>query len=242
MKGFSSKTQLNNEFKLTDLAKNLCLNKEEKTELKDIESIVLMHALNAETTGLKASENVELIYIFQLKLKSNQMPMKFIKALDKKTKAHTIFEVMTRDSECLSAEEARTPQLYKYKMWNCRECTENCGVTYTYIMANKKLTDTVSIGDYYQKVEIAERTFLNEFKLVNIEDIYNNMIAYVLELKLRNNENSLALVERKRSIKELELRVEKLERKKSTEVQLNRKIEINDEIRETKKKIEGEML
>lgn len=242
MKGLSGKTQVNSQFKLADLAKNLCLNKEEKTELKDIESIVLMHALNAETTGLKANENVELIYVFRLRLKSKQMPMKFIKALDKKTKAHTLFEVMTRDSECLTPEEAKSPQLYKDKMWNCKHCLENCGVTYTYIMANKKVKDTVSASEYYQKVEIAERTFLNEFKLVNIEDIYNNMFAFMLELKLRNNENSTALVTRKKSIKELELRVEKLERKKSTEVQLNKKVEINDEIRETKKKIEGEML
>ena len=93
MKGFSSKTQVNNQFKLADLAKNFSMNREEKDEFKQIESITLTHALNSETTGLKATDSVELIYIFRLKLKTKNLPLKFIKVLDKKTKAHTIYEI-----------------------------------------------------------------------------------------------------------------------------------------------------
>lgn len=93
MKGFSSKTQVNNQFKLADLAKNLSMNREEKEEFKQIENITLTHALNFETTGLKSTESVELIYIFRIKLKNKNIPLKFLKVLDKKTKAHTIYEI-----------------------------------------------------------------------------------------------------------------------------------------------------
>lgn len=209
MKGFNSKTQTNNQFKLADLAKNLSMNAPEKDEFKQVESITLTHALNSETTGLKPTESIELIYIFRIKLKNKNIPLKFLKVLDKKTKAHTIYEI-----EKISG--------------------------YTYIMANKRVADTIGIGEYIERATSEEWELPEYQKFNNLEDIYTTLLAFVLNLIKRPGETANDIAERKKRITELEKEVIKLERKKDNELQFNKKIELNEKIRALKTQIEGE--
>ena len=93
MKGFNSISQIDRNFKLTDLVKELQLKKEEREEVKNIERFLLAHALDTDNTGLHSTDNVELIYVFHVNLKSKETPSKFLKAVDKRTNAHTVFEI-----------------------------------------------------------------------------------------------------------------------------------------------------
>lgn len=206
MKGFSSKTQLNNQFNLSDLARNLSMNREEKEEFKQVESITLTHALNTETTGLKTTDNIELIYIFQITLKTKKIPLKFLRVLDKKTKAHTVFEIYVNDR-------------------------------YHYIMANKKISDSTTVGDYTIR-EINEEWSLPESEQFNtLEDIYITLLAFVLNLHKRLGESVNEIVERRKKITELEKNVVKLERAMRAEKQPNIKMELNDKIKKTTKEL-----
>lgn len=209
MKGFSSKTQLNNQFKLSDLARNLSMNREEKEEFKQVESITLAHALNTETTGLKTTDNIELIYIFQITLKTKNIPLKFLRALDKKTKTHTVFEIHDSDK-------------------------------YHYIMANKKISDSTTVGDYTIREINEEWSFPESEQFNTLEDIYITLLAFVLNLHKRLGESVNEIVERRKKITELEKNVVKLERKKNNENQFNKKVELNEKIRNLKAQIEGE--
>ncbi len=93
MKGFNSKTYIAKEIKLSAIAKELKLNKEEKDSLKCVQTLCLEQVFDAERLGLKQSKDIQSIYVYRLALTEDTMPMLFIKALDKGTKAHTIFEL-----------------------------------------------------------------------------------------------------------------------------------------------------
>lgn len=93
MIGGSSKTRIDNHLARENLQKPLGLNREERAALKQIESITLTHAFNSDTSGLKETELVKLIYVYNIKMETSIIPLKFINALDKKTKAQTMFEI-----------------------------------------------------------------------------------------------------------------------------------------------------
>lgn len=99
MIGFNSKSQVNKEFKLADLVKSLRLSKEQKQCLGSIKVVQLANVFDSQSLGLKQSEEVKLIYVYRIDV-VDSLPLDFIKALDKKTNAHTIFEIV--DSECIT--------------------------------------------------------------------------------------------------------------------------------------------
>ena len=205
MKGFSSKTEVNSVFKLSDLIKTLKLNKEEKDEAKNIQSIILTHIFNADTTGLKATDSVPLIYVFKVKLNTCEVPNKFITALDKKTNALTVIEV------------------------------EN-GDTFTYIMSNKRLGDNIVVGEYFST--LSEEWTKEDILFDTLQKLYIYFLSKVLGLTARQNETQAELVERKKNIQSIEATISKLERQKANEVQFNKRVKINDEIRELMKEEE----
>jgi len=205
MKGFSSKTEVNNVFKLADLVKTLKLGKEEKDEAKKIESLTLSHIFNRDTTGLKATDSVSLIYVFKVVLNTNELPKKFITTLDKKTNALTVFEVVYGD-------------------------------TFTYVMANKRLSDSIVVGEYYSCT--CEEWAAEERLFDTLQELYVSFLSKVLELSARQNETQAELIERKKKIQSIEQSIAKLERQKNSEVQFNKRVKINEEIRELKKQIE----
>ena len=71
-------------------------------------------------------------------------------------------------------------------------------------------------------------------------DIYSNLYAYVIGLTRRKGETAEDIEIRSKRIRELEKDIEKLERKKNSENQFNKKIAINEEIRALLAQIKGE--
>lgn len=196
------------ELPLLALSKGLILTVEEKRQLKkSIQSITIVGVIDSDIA--KPTESVELIYIVEVVLKDVDMPTEFIKAFDKQTVAHTIFEIP----------------------WNGDAI---------YMMANKRIKDgKISIGNHHC-TEVIKEHKLEIGISETLEDIRSNLYAYVIGLDRRKGETADDLENRSKRIKELEREVEKLEKKKNAEVQFNKKVEINEQIRALKGEIDGD--
>ncbi len=99
MFAFSSKTQVNKQFKLTDLFRQIGASKEVKADAADIESVTLKNALSTKTLYCEPDKTIKEIYVFEIRVKRRYVPEKFIKELDSSIKLHTLFNVLHEDYE-----------------------------------------------------------------------------------------------------------------------------------------------
>ena len=96
---FSTKTEINRKFKITDLYKQMSARKEAKKDGTMIESIVLKNVLSPTTLYCDADKAIKEIYVFEITVKERYVPETFIKELDKSIKLHTLFNVRHEDYE-----------------------------------------------------------------------------------------------------------------------------------------------
>ena len=96
---FSTKTEINRKFKITDLYKQMSASKEAKKDGTMIESIVLKNVLSPTTLYCDADKAIKEIYVFEITVKERYVPETFIKELDKIIKLHTLFNVIHEDYE-----------------------------------------------------------------------------------------------------------------------------------------------
>ena len=94
---FSSKTQVAQKFKIAELLKILHADKELKTEASNIENVQMINALSQSTTGLNPSDEVNEIYVIEITLKNEDVPMGFIKALDKTIQFQVLYKIICND-------------------------------------------------------------------------------------------------------------------------------------------------
>jgi len=64
-----------------------------REELEHVEHVLITHFFSPATTGLCETENVKKIYTIQIKTRSDRIPFKLLRAIDRRTKPKTIFEV-----------------------------------------------------------------------------------------------------------------------------------------------------
>lgn len=88
---FSSKTNVNKNFKLTDILKQIKADKDIKSDATKINSIVLSHVINSQSINTREVDKYKEIYIFKIDLNTNEIPKLFLEALDKSIKLHTYF-------------------------------------------------------------------------------------------------------------------------------------------------------
>lgn len=91
MFNFSSKTEINKKFKLTDIFRQINASKEARKESMIIDSIFLKYLISPKT--LNCSDNVEIkeLYIFEINVNTRVIPEKFIKEFDNSFKGQTMF-------------------------------------------------------------------------------------------------------------------------------------------------------
>ena len=94
---FSSKTQVDQKFKLSDLLKLIHASKEIKQEATNIESVQMTNAISQQTTGLEPSDEVNEIYIFEITLNNESVPINFIKELDKTIQFQVLYKIVCKD-------------------------------------------------------------------------------------------------------------------------------------------------
>lgn len=91
MFNFGKKTIVNKEYKLSDYLKRLNASKEVRTDANKIKSIKISNVLKKETLNCLDDETYKYIVIFEIELKSKEIPMLFIKEVDKNSFLHTYF-------------------------------------------------------------------------------------------------------------------------------------------------------
>jgi len=99
MFAFSTKTQVNKQFKLTDLLRQMGASKEAKADASEIESVTLKNVLSPTTLYCETNKSIKEIYVFEIRVKRRYVPEKFIKELDNSIKLHTLFNVLHEDYE-----------------------------------------------------------------------------------------------------------------------------------------------
>ena len=79
--------------KLNNKVKTLILSDEVQCELNQTEHILITHAFNEVTTGLKEFSGIRTIYCVYIKVRNKKVPLNLIKVLDRYTTPQTVFEV-----------------------------------------------------------------------------------------------------------------------------------------------------
>lgn len=96
---FSTKTEVNKQFKLSDLFKQIGAGKEIKKDALCIESVVLKNVISPRTLNCEPDKTIKEIYVFEIRVRTQTIPELFIKELDKNIKLHTLFNVKYGESE-----------------------------------------------------------------------------------------------------------------------------------------------
>ena len=94
---FSSKTEVNKQFKLSDLFKQMNASKEARKDTAVIERVALKNVLSPNTLYCEPDKEIKEIYVFEIIVSQRYVPETFIKELDNSIKLHTLFNV--RDGE-----------------------------------------------------------------------------------------------------------------------------------------------
>lgn len=94
---FSSRTEVNKQFKISDLFKQMKASKEARKDATAIEKVVLKNVLSPNTLYCESDKEIKEVYVFEITVSSRYVPEIFIKELDNSIKLHTLFNV--RDGE-----------------------------------------------------------------------------------------------------------------------------------------------
>ena len=96
---FSSKTQVDRNFRLNDLFRQINASKEARKDAAVIEKIVLKNVLSPTTLNCSEDKEIKEIYVFEITASSQKVPELFIKELDNNIKLHTLFNVRYNEFE-----------------------------------------------------------------------------------------------------------------------------------------------
>ncbi len=96
---FSTITEVNKAFKLTELFKQMNASKDARKEALGIEKVMLKNVISPKTLRCEQDKIVKEIYVFEITMKAQNVPEKFIAELDNSIKLHTLFNVRYNDCE-----------------------------------------------------------------------------------------------------------------------------------------------
>lgn len=115
---FSSRTEVNKEFKLTDLYKQMSATKEARKEGTSISKVILKNVLSPNTLYCDADKLIKEIYVFEIIVDTQMIPETFIKELDASIKLHTLFYVRYDDVEASMISYKASTEKGKYHITN----------------------------------------------------------------------------------------------------------------------------
>ena len=205
---FSSKTQVNKKFKLTELYKLMGADKAVKADAANVLSVTLTNVLNHDRLNLPEEGEIREIYVFELALGNKNVPSLFIAALDKATNFHTIFVLRSSREEMLYG---------AYKEYGEKG---------------------MKIGKYYSTDWAESKLIPLPLNAVSLEDIYTAIIDELIPITARKEENTKDFVARYGEVVKLKKEIEKLQRLVDSEKQSKRRFELNDELKQKKKELE----
>ena len=205
---FSSKTEVNKKFKLSELFREIGANKKVIEDAKAVKSVALTNVLSKDTLNLDVCDKVKEIYIFEIELSCSKVPQLFISALDRHIRLHTVFRLVFDGKECY-------------------------GVAYKTVGSG-----SVSISKYYftEWKDIQDQQE-NLPIFYSIDDVYYDIITKTVGLSKREGEAIADYLARYDEITALTKESDKLERSILAEKQPNIVFELNRQVKEIRARI-----
>lgn len=202
---FSSKTQVDKKFRLSELCRMIGADREIKADAANILSVTLTNVLSEETLRIPPGERVKEIYLFEIELSEQRIPALFLSALDRAVFLHTVFVL-----------RCETRQIW----YGCyKERTEK----------------GVKLGKYYATDWADENIPIAlPLETASLDDVYTALLDILIPIAARPDESTEDLVARYDRINKLKKEIEKLQRQVDRERQAKRRFELNGRLKALK--------
>lgn len=180
--------------------------------VEQVEQIVWQYKLAPETINLPAKPEVPEIQVFSIQLKTPELNLDVLRAIDAAVLFPIIFELNF---------DGRTQVMACYKQ------------------LNDLTTNSCAISDYFATVWLESETERESMPLaLDMASLYEQVLQRLIPISARPQENLADLVARWQQIASKQREMDRVSKKLAKEKQFNRKVEINATLRKLKIELE----
>ena len=180
--------------------------------VRQVDKIVWQFKLAPETINLPPTQSVPEIQIFSVTLKEGEIKVDVLRFIDQSIPYPILFELCYEDKIKAIASYKRPSEADSAK-W--------------------------VISDYFETLWLPNVALRSPLPLVlNLESLYESLLTSLMPFPIRLGEGLQAFVARMELFRSRQKELEKYESRLKIEKQFNRKVKINSELRELKRKIE----
>ena len=178
-----------------------------------ISRIVWQYKLAPETTNLAARPSVPEIQVFQIILKADELDKSVLRCIDKAISFPIVYEII---------DENRIKEMAAYKRPSEADATKWV------------------VGDYFETAWQATDTPRTPLPLaLDLQGLYEQLLRRLMPYPVRPGETMPAQAARMSAIRGKESECRKLETRLRQEMQFNRKVEMNRQLRDLKNELDG---
>ena len=214
MLGLPKSTEFNKRIPKQKFYENLSVTPALKRIFIDqIKVIYWRNKIAATTMNLAAGKTVTEIEVFELRLNTPQLDVSVLKLIDKEIPYHIVFLLEYED---------------KYQAWTAYKESAASG------------NNTFKVGTYYHTEWLPEQELPLKVDGFKIDAVYENFVRQIAGdvLQADNTESLKESVERDERRQKLQKQIANLQAKVRKEKQLNKQVQLNDELKKLKKELE----
>ncbi len=173
--------------------------------IKEVDNIIWKYKLSEETTNLESTTEVEEIQIFEISLKTQELSKEVLENIDRVIPYPILFILRYED---------------KIKL------------TIGYKERNKTDENRMAIHSYYESNWLKEDELKIDILLgLTLKDVYDNIIRQLMPIESSIYESIEDVIQLNENIEKLKKEIDRLEKKRNSEKQFNKKVELNRELR-----------
>lgn len=182
--------------------------------IDEIKTIYWRNKISEETVNIKAGEDVNEIQVFLVNLNQKSLNERVLLQIDREIPYHILFLLKYEDS-------------YQAAIGYKEEAEAG--------------TNAFKVAGFYYTDWMKEEDLPITLKGLDLDAVYENLLRDIggERLNIIEEETLEEAARRDEKIQELESKIEKLKNKRRNIIQLNKKMCINDEIRELKKELKS---
>ena len=181
--------------------------------IDQIKVIYWRNKVAATTMNLAAGDTVTEVEIFEIQLSGPQLDVSILRQIDKEIPYHIIFLLEYNG---------------RYQAWTA------------YKEAAMSGNNAFKVGTYYHTEWLPEEELLLKIDGLSIDKVYENFVRQIAggALQTDRNESLKESIERDAKRQQLEKQIAVLQAKVRKEKQLNKQVQLNTELKKTKKELE----
>lgn len=214
MLGLPKSTEFNKRIPKQKFYENLSVTPALKRMFIDqIKVIYWRNKVAATTMNLAAGDTVTEVEIFEIQLSGPQLDVSILRQLDKEIPYHIIFLLEYNG---------------RYQAWTA------------YKEAAMSGNNAFKVGTYYHTEWLPEEELPLKIDGLSIDKVYENFVRQIAggALQTDRNESLKESIERDAKRQQLEKQIAVLQAKVRKEKQLNKQVQLNTELKKTKKELE----